>query len=1123
MVQDSQANGISQAIITATNVETGWEVRTQSDGAGRYVIPALPPGTYVLLADAKGYRGTRHTGGLLGEAGSVEEVFTLEAGDPAAIVEKQSPREALRSLESIQSDTISRDDLETLPQLERNPLGLSVFQPGVQIKAGDPESSVVNGTRQGSNNISLDGIGVSDSIDPRMGLSMTANNSDSVEQLVVITNGGDAQYGRNAGAQEMLITRSGGNRWSGDGFGYFRNKELNANDYFSDQNQTETPKFSQYVYGGSLGGPLIKGRTFVFGNYQGRRTFRQTTRNRMVLTSEAKSGLFQWRPPGSESCCCPSTYDIVKHDPRKLGIDDTVAKQLANLPDPNNDNIGDGLNTAGYQFNSPADSSADQFTLRADHNLTPNQRLFFRFTWARGSSVDWLSGADERYPGQQAGTIDVRNWGFSSGSDWSISSTMANQIRVGYQSTGISQNRPSRVQGSTFLANSWTDPLDPSFSRWRNSPSAEATDHLSMIRGKHALKTGVSYRYTLPRNRNEAGIYPDVTLGLDYGNQPPSSIGPSGNEISVLDRETFEKLYNDLLGRMEQVSQTFYSDLDTYQASGTARTRDFRYHDFGAFLQDDWKLRPNLTVNLGIRYELNGVPTEHSGVLGALDKANAISISSNIADFTLLRGSPWYQRDNTNFAPRIGFAWSPGFSSRTVLRGGFGIFYDHLVGTTSNFVDGNTPGSYLDTYLYPNLKGTDLRLSDGIPLPSVPDTVDLTLSNSRSTSVAVFAPQLRTPYVRQFNLLLQRELFRNTIVEAGYIGQRGVRLFSSQNLNQVKIKGDFLDAFKELQRFRASGTPVSGGNTLVRIFGSVNDAIEAIGGTNLDLGAAGLAADIVDREYYDQYASAGVSDFYIRNYPQYNQLNLGTNDGSSSYDSLQVAFRRDTGPFRARVNYTWSKSLDNISSDGNVYTIPLDSFDLNLNKAPSDADRTHIINSWVRYNLPFGSGRRFGPDASGWVGGLISNWAVGFLTTWETGPRISLSSGLQTFAAGVYSLANYTGGRNIGEVIHQGDEIYYFTADQIKAFSLANAGETGSSGRNSFVGPGYFDIDMSVVRDFRVAEQRRLKLRIEVYNLLNHTNYGLPNTDLSDYTNFGKISTIVGYPRQIQAALRYEF
>ncbi len=1112
-VQNSAGTGIAGAAVTATLTGTPWSTRVETDDGGRFSFPALPPGSYTVTAQAKGLRPVTHEGVPAVMAGAVAEDFVLTPGEATEGETVQARQGRLDTLESAPGGAFLGHELGALPLLDRNPLDLAVFQAGVEIRGGDSGSSHVNGNRLGSNNVTLDGLDVNDAVEPRLGLSVTGINPDSIGLFSVVTSLAKAEFGRNAGAQVLLSTRGGETRWHGSAFDYFRNKALNANDFFNNSGNLSRPKYNQNRFGVSAGGPVGDSGIFVLGNYEGRRTAHETVRNRTVLTAEAREGIFRWTAPGGSSL---SSFDIVRNDPRGLGIDPQVASVLKLMPEPNNEDVGDTVNTAGYRFNSGDGSHSDQVTFRADRAVSPGHHLFFRYNWSDISGVD--AAADARYPDSAEGTTEQRSQGFAGGSDWVVSPRTVNQFRAGYRTAEVNLDRPARLSGPMFLANSWTDPVDPSFGRRRNSPVTQFEDNLTQARGNHTLKAGADFRYTRQKSSNQAGTWPDVTLARANGNVPATSIGPSGSTITQSDRQVFENLYNDLLGRMDRVTQTFYGDLQSYLGPGSAGVRDFAFREYGVFLQDDWKFRPNVTLNVGVRYELGGVPSERDGIIGALDQAGSIGPTAHIANFTVQRGSAWYKKDANNFAPRAGFAWSPRNSSKMVVRGGFGLFFDRLPGTAANFVNDNTPGSFVTVTSYPNAAGGDLRLSDGVPSASPPGTPVLTLPSTRSTSAAVFLQDLETGYVRHFNLSIQREVVRDTFLEVGYAGQRGRSLFMNADLNQLKIDGGFLQAFKEIQNFRAGGTPVSSTNALVKMFGSVGAAVRAMGGSALDQGLAGSAADTVDRLFYGNYASASVSDFYLRNFPQYDRFVVGTNDGRSSYDSLQVSARRISGPLKVYAHYTWSKSLDNVPG-GNcaACALPIDSFVPEANRAPSDTDRPRVFNSWLLYMLPR-------PEADANVfKRMISGWTVGVLSVWENGERFSVSSGLETARAGIASRADYAGSNKAGALIRASDGVYWFSADDLGNFSLPAAGQVGSSGRNAFIGPNYFNFDMSLVKSFAVRGRSRVSVRAEVYNVLNHTNFGVPGSNLSELTSFGRFSSVRGYPRQIQAAVRFDF
>lgn len=1130
-VTDQTGAVIPGAKITALNVRTDVTAETTTNAAGLYVFPALLPGAYTVSAQAQGFRKSVHTNVELTVSVTTSEVFRLEVGQVTESVVVEANIERINTSDAQVGRSVTVRDIDVLPQLGRQPINLTVFQAGVQVDPGDNTFSRVNGLRQGSNNSTLDGIDVNDAVVPRLGLSLTANNTDSVGEVRIVTSGGKAEYGRSAGAQVELITRSGTNQFHGNSYDYLRNTDLNANNFFNKSSGVSRPIFIQNMFGGSFGGPIKHDKLFVFGNYQGRRTTQTTVRNRNVLTSQAKSGLFRWK----DSSGAIQPYNILQNDPRKIGIDKVVGGNLALLPDPNNFDVGDGLNTGGFRFNNPSGSLEDQFTIKGDFNPTSNQHFFYRHSWQRNSSIDALNSADATYPGQPHGRQGGHRWGVAGGWDWTISGALINQFRYGHQSASVDFVRP-REPRALIVSNLFTDPLTTAFAQGRNSPVNEYTDNLSIIRGKHTFKVGGQVRLTKQYGYNLAGagggIYPNIALARANGATPPATIGPTG--LSSTDRTTFENLYNDLLGRMSSVIQSFFSDLTKWQAPGTPRVRNFVFREHGYFFQDDWRVKPNLTINLGLRWEFNGVPTELDKLQGTLDQAAVINGATQIANLTVKPGGQWYNNDWNNFGPRIGFAWSPGGNRKMSIRGGYGIYYDRIIGATTSSVDGATPGFAQLVSVYPNVSGTsDVRVGDGIPAPAQPAAPVLTLPNTRSTSITVFPPNLRTGYVEHYNLFVQREVLRNTILEVGYLGTHGIKLFTNRNVNQPRVFGDFLTSFQQLQAFRTSGTAVPASNTLVRIFGSASAAITAIGASVIDNGQVGNASTTVDVNNYTRYAAAGVSDYYLRNYPQYNGLRVGGNDGRSYYDSLQVSLRRQAGAVKVYANYTFSKSIDNGSADQNGFVAPIDSWNLRQNRGRGDYDRPHSLNYQASYTLPVGKNHRFGGNMPRWADTLIGGWELGALGLWQSGPVFTVSSGRTTVNPDANSWANYNGtDRNIGTLMKKGNGtpctvgacVYYFTPAEIANFSFAGAGQFGSAGRNAFRGPRFFNIDMSLVKRFKITERHRVNFRVESYNMLNNVNFSNPGAAYqSPATSFGKISSTVNAARIYQMALRYDF
>ncbi|HEY6392569.1 MAG TPA: TonB-dependent receptor [Bryobacteraceae bacterium] len=1164
-ITDSSGAVIPGVKLLIVNTRTQAKLEAESEVSGFYFFPSLQPGFYSLAAEAKGFRKETVNNIEVTVGVTIRQDLKLEVGTLAETVTVEASNVRVQTSEATIQRAITLRDIDTLPQLGRNPIALATYQPGVQLGASpnDPSFARVNGQRQGSNNNTLDGIDVNDAVLPRIGLALNAVNTDSVEEFRIITSGAKAEYGRNAGGTIELITRSGTNSFHGNLFEFHRNTVLNANNFFNKSSGTEVPrpKYIQNQFGGSFGGPVIfpklfngKDKLFFFYNYQGSRVAQEVVRNRTVLTPEAKSGIFRWIvPAGQPNAGQTLSYNIVQNDPRKIGIDKLVAANLALLPNPNNNSVGDQLNTAGFRFNAPANNQGDQSTMKADWNVTDKLRTYFRYSWFKTLTLaDSLNNAEATFPGQPNGTQGGIRSGYSVGATWSIRPTLLNEFIMGIQESSVDFGRVRSLffPGAALItSNLFTNPIPTGFGSTRNSPvNPLISDNVSIIRGKHTFKTGFRFSKITQFQSSDLNIWPTISVGQANGNAAPGAIGPSGAQIAAADRARFDNLYNDLLGRVSQVQTTFYSDLSTFQP-GKPRVRNFIYHDYGVYFQDDWRVTPNLTINAGLRWEFYGVPFERDNLQGDIiqNQMGLVNTVSQISDLTVKRTDSWYQNDWNNFAPRIGLAWSPFKDGKTSIRASWGMFYDRVIGSATIDPDGTMPGFAQSVFSFPNqTAGSDIRASDALPLPTPPATPTLTpVANRLFGAINLFAPNFRQPYVPQMNFTIQREVFRNTVMELGYVSNRGIKLLLDQNVNQTRIYGGFLNDFKELQlacpppTSTCPGPPLSANNALLRIFGTAPAALAAIGASPVRQGSVGAAANTVDTSNYTKYAAAGLSQYYLRNFPQFTNVWLSTNAGRSAYDSLQVSLRRQAGALKFAVNYTWSKTIDNASVDGSGNTGPLDSYNLAFMRSLSDIDRPHTFNWSASYTLPIGRGKLIGGSMPDWVDRFAAGWELGSLGFYTSGQPLSISSGVYTgpnttdfgpLASNLGALADYSGAdRNIGSVQRVGD-VHFFTPAQIALFSVPAPGSTGNSGRNTFRGPGFFNTDLSLVKRFRVARERVfVTFRGEAYNLFNTVNFNPPSVNLQTPQTFGVISsTPTGAANQsgariLQGALRLDF
>jgi hypothetical protein len=413
-------------------------------------------------------------------------------------------------------------------------------------------------------------------------------------------------------------------------------------------------------------------------------------------------------------------------------------------------------------------------------------------------------------------------------------------------------------------------------------------------------------------------------------------------------------------------------------------------------------------------------------------------------------------------------------------------------------------------------------------VPGQPAAPVLTLPATRSTSVTVFNPNLRTGYVQMWGLNIQRQIFKDTVIQVGYLGNHSIKMFMNQDINQIHTNPTALAAFNEIATNYNNGTlaNVSPNNLYVKILGSASNAVSTLGASNLQTAQYNNAVNNVEQMSGVQakYAAAGVSEYFLRNYPQFLQLIYGTNAGSAMYHSFQFSMHHKTKSYNIGVNYTFSKSIDNMSAEGNGFSDVMDNYNLGLNKARSDFDRPHVFNVQGLYTLPVGTGHAFGGNMPKWANTLVGGWDFGGLLIWESGGVMTASSGRYTANSwGVSSWDNYTGSRNIGSVMRRGDGVYFIDPTLISSFAYPAAGDYGNAGRNTFRGPRFFNVDASLVKSFAITEKKRVIFRAEAYNLFNNVDFGNPSLAISSPSTFGKISGVVNNPRLLQAALRFNW
>ena len=1172
-VLDPTGSSVPGAAIKLTNEGTKISFTTATSSAGTYVFEAVQPGTYEISAEAAGFRrfAARKIPISIGQPATVN--IKMEIGAVTEQVTVDGSYEAVQtSTSGNYGNLISQKALMDLPIVGsrgRNPVNLVFMQPGVVSGSNTGGGSHVHGARDRAWNYTLDGIDVNDASQGGSETTAFRVNPDMLAEVRVQTGNNTAETGRNSGAQVAMVTRSGSNEIHGNGFWFYRTPRLNAGEFQNNIDGLGKPQLQQNIFGGGIGGPIVKNKTFFFYEIQALRARSSANTARTVYTQSARDGILRYvkggrnQPFGVAGASIDAsgspvaglsigTYNVPTSDPGRLGLDPTVQAMLKATPLPNNFNVGDGLNTAGFNFSAQASERHRDQTLKIDHMLNSKNTVYGRVVWGANDSLcDTVNGGQPVFPG---GTCLVntlrraRNFAFN----WRTSpnANLTNEFVLGQNRFYPNFDQP--LASLTEIAFSGT-PVDHTrqflFGNERIVSTWQVVDNLSFTRGAHSFKTGFNLRRVREEDKrgSVAGLNAaqEVNFSAALNVVDPVTFGIPTDLQVANDRPAFQSHINFLLGRVGQTQRGFVATGDQFTKSPFLF--DLRYPEYEFYGQDTWKVRPNLTIDIGLRWEIRMAPNSPSNSI--LVPNQAVVAGGTPSNTVKWVKGDLFKSQFGNFGPSLGFAWDPFKTGKTSIRGNYRIAFDRI----NMFV--------IASSILPSLPGGALAVINAdfgqgggrlrnLPALNAPTTKpsDLTqpaaFSNASNT---VIDPNLKTPKTHQWAFNIQREIAKNTVIDVAYIGRRAYHLLGAYNVNQAQIYNNgFLDAFKTIKAggesalvnnlFRAD-TRITAGETasaMVRrlLLPSLNlNSVGALAGT------ANLGTRIQGTSSVTQL-SAG-QPFALVPYPQYlGGLNVLDSNDFSTYHALEAQYeKRLTNGVSYHFSYTWAKSLDTRSFDptltvvgtGNAATAGSTPFDINnrrLNYAVSDFDRRHAFQTnWV-YDLPFGKGKRFLGNATGVTEKIIGGWEVTGLGRITSGRPFTVFSGTNTVSNVNQSTANCNGCTRSdgGPYLDSGTGlIWFFDADQRKRFTAPGAGEFGNTGRNFFVGPRYIAFDMSLLKKVQLNERMRLEFRADATNVSNSTMFGAPTTDITS-TTFGRIrSTVASSSRKIQFGAKFYF
>ncbi|HUE84360.1 MAG TPA: hypothetical protein VMM84_19825, partial [Pyrinomonadaceae bacterium] len=1108
-----------------------------------------------------------------------------EAGSISEVVQVTGTYERVQTSQSGNiGNVVNERTLETLPISGRNPLALIASQPGVYSGSNSTGNTHVFGSRDRAFNITLDGIDANETSAGNATFTPVRTNPDSLREYRVITSNPSAEFGRNSGAQIALITKSGTNEFHGNLFWYHRNRALNANEWELNRQGVGRRFLLRNQFGGSIGGPIIKNKTFFFFNTQWQRQIQTLEQTSTVYTAAARQGIFRYVsggrnfPFGAAGASVDAqgnplpgltiqTYNTSANDPRSLGLEPVVQSILSLTPLPNRFDVGDGLNTAGFRSLASRTDPQRDFNVRIDHTFSDRNNLFGRASWGQQDTVgDTTNAGAARFPGLPPIVATFRApRNIAIGWRSTLSTATVNELIVGGNrfifDFAIPTNQDDRT--TPIILAIPTDPLSNSFGNKRTINTFQIIDNLSHVRGAHTLRLGLNLRlqqhYDVRGSIAGIDANPQYFLGgavdsTTFQLPGPCSATVTSNCINTNDRGRLQSFINDMLGKVNLFRVGLVATDTTFAPPGTGFIFDAWYPEYDFYFQDDWKVQPNLTLNLGLRWEPKPKPYTRGGSRILVPDKPVIFGAAPADDITFVDGD-LYRSDWNNFGPALGVAWDPFSDGRTSVRGNFRVAFDRIsTFLPSSAVFPNTPGTTFANILRVGTTA-DFRLVDGVPPLSAPPTANpATLARVPYPgfgSQEILDPNFKTPVTYMWSASLQREIGWNVVAEASYIGRAGRNLIGGYERNQVDIfNNGFLEAFitakgggessllNQLTSLHPNRTGSESGAAFIRRFFSTTVANSNVASLAAALNGVTITQGGVTRNLPD---ATGLGKFFFIPYPQFNAGGMqiiDSNSFSNYHGGVFQLSRRFEQGLEFTVAYTFSKSLDDKSYDptftrisaGNVVSAqstPFDASNRRLNYGPSDFDRTHLFQSSVIYELPFGPGKRFGSGSSGLISRLIGGWIATTALVWQSGVPFTVVSGTNTFSNRNSSRANYSGSNF--NPSYENDPVngvpFLFTPEERAQFSLPGPGELGNTGRNQFRFSPQFNMDASLIKKIAITETKSAEFRVQTFNLTNTPYMGFPSSGLTvlSGSTFSRDLTSGSFARVVEFAVRFTF
>ena len=847
VVSDNSGGIISGVTVELTNSQLGLHETTTTNDLGFYqFLRQTPAQGYSLTFSKDGFARLVVSNISLGVSTTETRNVSLEVGAVTQAISVEAAGEAtLNTTDATIGNVIDARAVSELPiQFRLDAANL------MQLQAGVNDAGSITGARSDQGNITLDGLDINDQTTGQAFTSTIPVSIDALQEVRTVTAGETADYGRSSGGGINLVTKSGSNNWHGNMREYNRNTLFAANDWFNNRSGVARPPLIRNQFGGNLGGPVKKDKLFFFFDYEGLRRSSSSQNVRAVPTAQFRAGQLGYinrsagcdgtarftKQPNCITYLQPS--DVAALDPQGAGDNAALLSFInSRYPAVPNDrgSAGDGINTDGFLFTSPAHESDNVYTGRIDYNLASKHRLFLRGSVARQGVDDNFNTAIAQFPGDPSpSSRDTFNgYALSAGWTWTATPNLINQFSAGLVRAILDfPVRPAPTfPNSFFFTPNISNPFLGSSSQSRNVPVPEFREGLTWIKGNHTMDFGGDLKLirqisALKNDFNFIGVGLGGFITALDPSLRPTDINSDQSAIN-----NWDNFFPFMLGRYSQVTTNFnYNKTGTPFPNGTGKRRDFNYNEFEFYGQDSWKLRSDLTLTYGLRYTLHTVPYEVNGFqsvasvnestyLAARLQAAAQGLSGNsvvpLVSYSLggaASNAPgYYKPDHKDFGPRIGLAYNPGFRSgllnslfgerKTTVRLGASLLYDRIAGGASFGLDQNTflfdaqannffgfPNDPFDSLLLdPRFNGLNTNLP---PFPLAPNTTPPSTPNLDSSGNPIgtasggfpsffqFDRDTKNPYSILLNFGIQRELPGNLLLETSYVGRLGRRLLA---------------------------------------------------------------------------------------------------------------------------------------------------------------------------------------------------------------------------------------------------------------------------------------------------------------------------------------------------------